>query len=949
MRRPSVEREQLAIPAVVAAGALAGGSAIAYYAGEALAGVSFAFGILFFAYAARYYVATISVLLAPSIESVNGRNALNAPSACSNGNESSGTPMVSIHLVTYNEEHVIDRLLATCTKLDYPNYEVVVVDDSKDGTVLKLKGWLLEALKSKGHKLKVIHRQNRSGFKGGALNEALTHTSPRAEYIVVFDADFVPEPDILRRFLAYFNKHGPNGNSGANGASRYGNGRLAAVQGYQWHTLNRSENWLTRGVSCEFSGSYMVDRTFQEVAGTLKMVAGSVYMVRADLLRQYGWSTSITEDWELTLRLYEDGYKVLYTPLVQAPAECPSTLGKLIRQRMRWAEGHTYNVKRHFFGVLRSPRLAIREKLEFLYFAPYYLQSVFLILGTFFWLMSDVVLGTKLPFWTAEIGWGLVITNLLALPLMSLAGLFLERRARRDFGGLLSQLLLIYALAPYQAYASMKGLFEPSEGSWVRTFKSGRLAGFPGRLEPRKLIKNVLPPKKRAPVPAAKVAMLAAVGISMLIAGLSIQGSMASSQASNPSYYFYDQHPPAGYSPYPSTQPGTSYLMHLTPPSGEDARVAIGNSEGSGPLFFSDPAPANTLLPSGTSVSVHVWVNYSRSVCGCGSAATPQWASTTTSTQTTASETYSEAYLRFKIEVYDPVTNVVLPIQGAEGAEVLALQPGVSLYQASWGHISQGAIILKGETLVATVWCTGCTSSPVLLFNSAAHHSSIDFPIEVPENSISLVAVACAIPAIAGLVVDRRKSAKGEAAPPGEERGLRRIQRTLIVAGAVVLLTLPLFLSLNDLLASLASATGFDRAVSTMVPFETGAVGDLLRGFGLPAGSNTASVWLGSGFIPVTAVVDWNCTGWQGLVLFGVTSVIGLGEVRTSRGRVFVVLAGVAGVLLVNVARILVVVVLGYYVGYPAALIFHNYGGALITLGWLIFFWSLVLRRRTQR
>jgi cellulose synthase/poly-beta-1,6-N-acetylglucosamine synthase-like glycosyltransferase len=217
-----------------------------YYAGEALAAVSFAFGILFFIYAARYYVATISVLVAPSIEVVNRNNGLSAFAAGPNGNGPNGTPMVSVHLVTYNEEHVVDRLLTACTKLDYPNYEVVVVDDSKDRTVHRLKGWLLEALKSDGQRLKIIHRQNRSGFKGGALNEALNHTSPRAEYVVVLDADFVPEPDILKRFLAYFNKHGANGDGGPNGTGRYGGGRLAAVQGYQWHTLNRSENWLTR-------------------------------------------------------------------------------------------------------------------------------------------------------------------------------------------------------------------------------------------------------------------------------------------------------------------------------------------------------------------------------------------------------------------------------------------------------------------------------------------------------------------------------------------------------------------------------------------------------------------------------------------------------------------------------------------------------------------------------
>jgi exosortase/archaeosortase family protein len=947
MSRPSVKREQSAIIALATAGVVAGASAAVLFTGLALAYISLILGVIFFAFAARYYVATISVLLAPSVDLVNGKN---GPNGGNNGNGSAGTPMISVHIAVYNEERVIDRVLTACSNLDYPNYEVIVVDDSHDGTVGQLKEWILRELKSERPKLKIIHRENREGFKGGALNEALRHTSSKAEYIVVFDADFVPEPDILRKFLAYFNKHGPNGNGNGNGdgnGGRYGNGRLAAVQGYQWHTLNRSENWLTRGVSCEFSGSYMVDRTFQEVAGVMKMVAGSVYMVRADLLRQFGWSSSITEDWELTLRLYENGYKVLYTPLIQAPAECPSTLGKLVRQRMRWAEGHTFNVKKHFSSVLTSTKLGIREKLEFLYFAPYYLQSVFLIVGTFAWLTSDILLGTKLPFWTAELGWALVITNLLALPLMSLAGLFLEKRAGRDLGGLFSQLLLIYALSPYQAYASLKGLVEPREGSWVRTFKSGRLAGFPGKLEPRKVIRKVLPPKKRVTLPAGKVAMLAALGVSVLFAGALVQGQLAGPQASNPAYYFYDEPAPASYSPFPSTTSGTSFLMHLSPPTGPDASVTIGSSEGSGPVFFSDPATANLDLPTGASVSVSVWVNSTKAGCNHGSTVEPQWTTTTTSTQTTTTEgNWTEGYLNFKIEIYDPTTNSVIPIGGADETEVLPLQQGVELYQASWGYIAQGGIIQKGETLVATIWCTGCRSSPTLLFNSPAHPSSIDFPIEVPENSISLIAVAVIVPGLAGIVVDSKGSDRGDDSTPDEVKGLRRIQGTLIIAAALIFLTLPLVLTFGDLLASLANATGFDRVVSTIVPFETAAVGDMLRGFGLPAGSNAGTVWLGAGFVPVTAVVDWNCSGWQSFALFGLTSVVGLEEIKTNRARISVLLVGLGSVLAVNILRIFLVVLLGYYVSYPAALIFHDYGGALIILAWLFVFWVFVLRHQ---
>src|SRR5439155_601640 len=162
------------------------------------------------------------------------------------------------------------------------------------------------------------------------------------------------------------------------------------------------------------------------------------YMIRADVLRKLGWSTSITEDWELTIRLYLAGYKVLYTPYIQAPAECVSTVRRLIKQRMRWAEGHTYNVKKYFFQIIGSPNLSFKEKLEFCFYAPYYLQSVLFSFGTVTWLLGTFVFHQKLPMWGELFGWSLIVSNTLALPLMNLAGVLLEGSLRRDAFGLLS-------------------------------------------------------------------------------------------------------------------------------------------------------------------------------------------------------------------------------------------------------------------------------------------------------------------------------------------------------------------------------------------------------------------------------------------------------------------------------------------------------------------------------
>src|SRR3989344_2976273 len=445
------------------------------------------------------------------------------------------------------------------------NYEVVIVDDSTDETTELAKqtladnGWKLsnssqltlrlrsgQAVHSGDNSVnhepitdnptaevfvfsrpdaptvKLIHRFSRLGFKGGALQKALENTNPRAEYICVFDADFVPFPDTIEQFVKVFQVLNANetrmetprmdANISINSHdlnSPTNSHNIAAVQGYQWHVLNKSENWVTRGVRTEYAGSYVVERAGEEIYQGLKQIAGSVYAIRADILRAFGWGTSITEDFELTLRLYEAGYKVAFTPYIQAPAEAVSTVRRLIRQRMRWAEGASFNVKcmfrRMLFGrwadknvILRPEaeesrrsftgaqddnnekvwvpsRLTLAEKLEFIYLAPYYLQAAFFVIGTLSWFIAEAILGSRLPFWTAALGWSLVLTNLLALPLMNIVGLFLEESDERDYLGALSFIALSYIVVPFQAYAAIKGFLEREEGPWFRTPKTGAI------------------------------------------------------------------------------------------------------------------------------------------------------------------------------------------------------------------------------------------------------------------------------------------------------------------------------------------------------------------------------------------------------------------------------------------------------------------------------------------
>jgi len=547
-------------------------------------------GATFFAYAIKYYLSTAMVLLTTLIGAPPRNGNGHAKADGNGGQRINGNgfgngirldlgyhPFVSVHVAAYNEVRVIERLLTALSQLDYPEYEVVLVDDSTDESAQILERW-------KGWpRLKILHRTSRAGYKGGALREALKVMDPRTEYVVVFDADSVPFPDSIERLLPYFYRvsdgtsssrrfeaafgrspSDPSGHLPINGEeppSEPGQVRrraeVAAVQSYQWHVLNKSESWLTEAVRAEYAGSYMIERPFQDAIGSLKMIAGTAYMIRADVLREVGWGTSITEDWELTLKLYARGFKVVYTPWAETPAECVSTFGRLARQRMRWAEGHTYNVRKWFLAIMRSPFVTPLEKLEFLYDSTYYLQAGLFVVGSLSWLASELVFQTHVPGWTALLGWSLLFSNIFALPLMNLGGLILEEAPARDVQGVFGAVVLSFALVPFQGWAAFKGLISKDEGPWFRTPKTGRVTDSVRHLRRLYMLRRwlrgrrphgpqwvapstalVSAPARRAPLRPRWVGWLAIVVLALIFAGLAAMSAHAPtvSAAGNPLY-----------------------------------------------------------------------------------------------------------------------------------------------------------------------------------------------------------------------------------------------------------------------------------------------------------------------------------------------------------------------------------------------------------------------------
>ncbi len=494
-------------------GAVAAAEEISGKIGTFLSAIALFCGIFFFLYSIKYYITIAAVILksrsdkkkstspglvekvtgeipyiGPVIQSLYKRVTRTELDPVSLHKEVQNTelteyPFFSVQIPLYNEKKVANRVTAAAAAMDYPNFEVLVCDDSTDETTQLLYD------KWNGHdKVKILHRTIRSGFKGAALDNALKYMDERTEYVVIFDADFVPYPDTLQLFAKYFKVIGDHErNNTINPSMAAANqvvkdiqaaqyqGKTVAVQGYQWHVLNKSENWITRAVRSEFAGSYIIERSGGQVFGLLKQIAGSVYAINAKVLREVGWGTSITEDFQLTLKLYQQGYKVAYTPYIQAPSECVSTLKRLIRQRQRWAEGHSFNIKKQLFAMLKSPGMTPKEKWEAIYLTPYYLQAFIFILGSICWIIAETVLRVQLPFWTAALGWSLVLTNLFSLPLMNTVGLFLEEGEERDYLGIFSFITLCYILAPFIGFAAVKGFLEKEEGPWFRTPKSGHI------------------------------------------------------------------------------------------------------------------------------------------------------------------------------------------------------------------------------------------------------------------------------------------------------------------------------------------------------------------------------------------------------------------------------------------------------------------------------------------
>lgn len=255
-------------------------------------------------------------------------------------------PMVTIQLPVFNEMYVVDRLVKSVCAMDYPKdrMEIQLLDDSTDESV-DVGRALVAEYAAQGYDIKHIHRVDRSGYKAGALKEGLEKA--KGDYVAIFDADFVPKPEFLRKTLPYFV-----------------DGQIGMVQ-TRWEHLNEEYSFLTRAQALALDGHFVIEQQIRHKAGFFINFNGTAGVWRKSTIIDAGnWhSDTLAEDLDLSYRAQLRGWKFVFLNDVTSPAELPADINSLKTQQFRWTKGAVETAIKLLPQVWRSS-LSLKIKAE---------------------------------------------------------------------------------------------------------------------------------------------------------------------------------------------------------------------------------------------------------------------------------------------------------------------------------------------------------------------------------------------------------------------------------------------------------------------------------------------------------------------------------------------------------------------------------------------------------
>ena len=231
-------------------------------------------------------------------------------------------PRVTVQLPIYNEETVVARLLEAAGRLDWPadRLEIQLLDDSTDRSA-EVAAPVIERLRSRGLSVAHIRRGTRDGYKAGALRDGMPAAS--GEFILILDADFVPEPQLLRQLVPWF-----------------ADPAVAMVQG-RWGPLAPARTLIERSAGFWIDRHFVIEQLARSRSGQFFHFNGSGGVWRRTAIEDAGgWSAdTLAEDLDLSFRAWQRGWKFVFDYDAVVPAEVPSSVAALRIQQSRWARG----------------------------------------------------------------------------------------------------------------------------------------------------------------------------------------------------------------------------------------------------------------------------------------------------------------------------------------------------------------------------------------------------------------------------------------------------------------------------------------------------------------------------------------------------------------------------------------------------------------------------------
>lgn len=244
-------------------------------------------------------------------------------------------PKVTVQLPIFNELFVVERLIESVAKLNYPadKLEIQILDDSTDETVQIIQEKIKEFPQIN---FQYIHRADRQGFKAGALREGLEKAS--GDFVAIFDADFIPEPEFLLHALPYFSSD-----------------NIGMVQS-RWTHLNEKYSLLTRLQAFALDAHFLIEQTGRNHQGAFINFNGTGGVWRKNCILDAGnWhDDTLTEDLDLSYRAQRKGWEFVYRPEIESPAELPPVMSAIKSQQFRWTKGGAECAAKHAGNVLRE-------------------------------------------------------------------------------------------------------------------------------------------------------------------------------------------------------------------------------------------------------------------------------------------------------------------------------------------------------------------------------------------------------------------------------------------------------------------------------------------------------------------------------------------------------------------------------------------------------------------